>query len=114
MSLVLHGCCNLRGMETQTGTNMTDDRSRHREGRVARAIEQQTARLPSDVFLWAAGAAMAGSLVTQIFGIGGRRNRMMSERAPLSTFIGQWVPTLLLFGVYNKIVKVQGSDRTMR
>jgi hypothetical protein len=25
-----------------------------------------------------------------------------------------WVPSLLLLGVYNKIVKVAGSDRTER
>ena len=27
-------------------------------------------------------------------------------------FVGQWVAPLLLFGVYNKLVKVAGSDRT--
>ena len=25
-------------------------------------------------------------------------------------FVGQWAAPFLLFGVYNKIVKVQGSD----
>ena len=42
---------------------MTFTRSRHQndhsEGMVARAIEQQTARLPSDLFLWAAGGSIA-------------------------------------------------------
>ena len=32
-------------------------------------------------------------------------------RAPLATFVGMWVPSLLLLGVYNKIVKVAGPDR---
>ena len=32
--------------------------------------------------------------------------------APLAGFVGMWVPSLLLLGVYNKIVKVAGSDRT--
>jgi hypothetical protein len=36
-------------------TNPTE----HREGPVARAIEKQTAKLPSDAFLWAAGASIA-------------------------------------------------------
>jgi hypothetical protein len=27
-------------------------------------------------------------------------------------FVGQWVPTLLIFGLYNKLVKQLGSDRT--
>lgn len=86
-----------------------------REGRVARGIEQQTAKLPSDVFMWAAGLSMIGSLAFQIFGPSTRRSMLMgsgvSGRAPLSMFIGQWVPTLLIFGLYNKIVKVAGSDR---
>jgi hypothetical protein len=96
-----------------------DEKLQHREGKVARTIERQTAKIPSDVFLWAAGAAMIGSLVFQtlgprpsprIFGLG----RKIEGRAPLASFIGQWVPTLLLFGIYNKIVKVNGSDRLSR
>ena len=34
----------------------------HREGGVAKAIESQTAKLPSNLFLWAAFGSMAGSL----------------------------------------------------
>jgi hypothetical protein len=82
------------------------------EGPVARTIEKQTAKLPSDVFLWAAGAAILGSLALQVrkpsrtaFLTGSRRS------GELSTFVGQWAPTLLLLGIYNKIVKVAGSDR---
>ena len=93
----------------------TDNGQKWREGRVARGIERQTARIPSDVFLWGAILAMGGSLAAQVVGMrrGTRRLGMggMYTRAPLSTFIGQWVPTLLLLGVYNKIVKVSGSDR---
>ena len=73
------------------------------EGRVAKAIETQTAKLPSDLFLWAAGASIAGSAVLKIAG----RHRD-------SEFVGLWAPTFLLLGVYNKIVKVLGSDRTER
>ena len=40
----------------------------HSEGRVARAIEDQTAKLPSDTFLWAAVGAMAVSAGLQISG----------------------------------------------
>jgi hypothetical protein len=29
-------------------------------------------------------------------------------------FVGQWVPTLLLLGVYNKLVKQHGSDGSSR
>jgi hypothetical protein len=72
----------------------------HSEGQVARNIEQQTAKLPSDTFLWAAVAAMGGSAMLQM---SGRRNE--------SLFVGQWVAPFLLFGIYNKLVKIGGSDR---
>ena len=85
-----------------------------REGPIARKIERVTARIPSDVFLWVAGAAMIGSLAFQIMGPRPKRGLFgghVEGRAPLAGFIGQWVPTLLLFGLYNKLVKVAGSDR---
>lgn len=72
----------------------------HSEGSIARSIEQQTAKLPSDVFLWAAGASIAGSLLLQCTG-----------RQHESLFVGQWAPTFLILGLYNKLVKVAGSDR---
>src|SRR4030095_7879937 len=42
--------------------------SRHEEGSVARAIEQQTAKVPSDAFLWAALGAAGVSLILQLCG----------------------------------------------
>jgi hypothetical protein len=71
----------------------------HEEGHVARTIEQQTAKLPSDTFLWAAIGAMAVSATLQLKG-----------SRDVGNFIGQWAPTFLLFGLYNKLVKLQGSD----
>ena len=32
-------------------------------------------------------------------------------RGKWGIFIGQWVPTLLIIGVYNKLVKLEGRDR---
>mgnify|MGYP003577370365 FL=1 len=72
----------------------------HSEGKVPRAIEEQTAKLPSDTFLWAAIGAMAVSA-----GLQGAGNKQVSN------FIGQWAPTFLIFGLYNKLVKQHGSDR---
>jgi hypothetical protein len=74
-------------------------RREHAEGQVARTIEQQTAKLPSDLFLWAAVGSMAASAAFQLVG---NRNT--------SVFIGQWAPTFLILGVYNKLVKQMGSD----
>ena len=73
----------------------------HSEGRVAKAIEEQTAKLPSDAFLWMAVGSMAVSATMQMMG-----NRHVS------LFVGQWAPTFLIFGLYNKLVKQLGSDRT--
>lgn len=71
-----------------------------REGAVARSIEHYTAQLPSDTFLWAAFGSIGLSLTL----------RMMGNRHD-ALFVGQWAPTFLLLGLYNKIVKVAGSDQ---
>ncbi len=77
----------------------TAPRMDQREGPVARTIEQQTAKLPSDTFLWAAIGSIAGSLIMMAMGEDKKAN-----------FIGQWAPTLLILGLYNKMVKLHGSD----
>ena len=71
----------------------------HEEGVVARSIEQQTAKLPSDTFLWLAGASIAASLTLK-----------MMDRDKDALFVGQWAPTFLILGLYNKMVKLMGSD----
>jgi hypothetical protein len=106
--------------ESSNQYNQSDEGRSQREGKVARAIESQTAKVPSDIFMWAAGISMLGSLAFQFLGPRPRRlgmfgiGRQVEGRAPLATFVGQWVPTLLIFGLYNKIVKVAGSDRMSR
>jgi hypothetical protein len=34
---------------------------------------------------------------------------MLTGRKNVANFIGQWAPTLLIMGLYNKLVKVEGS-----
>ena len=87
-------------MDTQQTEQQSNSR---REGRVAKTIEQKTARLPSDFFLWTALGSMAASLVLALTG-----------KTKVANFVGQWVPTMLIFGLYNKIVKVAGHDQTDR
>lgn len=70
-----------------------------REGPIARTIEQQTAKLPSDTFLWAAMGSIGISLVL-----------MLTGEEKKAHFVGQWAPTLLILGLYNKMVKLHGSD----
>lgn len=88
---------------SQSGSSQMNKSQEHAEGTVARSIEQQTAKLPSDVFLWAALGSIGTSAVLKVMG-----------KDSASLFVGDWVAPLLLFGVYNKIVKLQGSDRTDR
>ena len=76
------------------------ERQDHSEGHVARPIEQQTAKLPSDAFLWAAVGCISTSMTLQLMG-----------RQHASLFVGQWAPTLLILGLYNKLVKQLGHDR---
>lgn len=72
-------------------------RDDHAESTFTRIIEHQTAKIPSDAFLFAALASMGASLVLQFTG-----------RREASRFVGQWAPTLLTMGLYNKVVKLMG------
>jgi hypothetical protein len=72
----------------------------HREGKLATRIETETAKLPSDVFLWAAIGSMAVSMSLHI---AGKKHK--------SLFFGQWAAPFLLFGIYNKLVKQLGHDK---
>jgi hypothetical protein len=75
----------------------------HVEGPVARSLEYQTAKVPSDLFLWAAVGSIVASLLLKAI-----------QKKHDSLFIGQWAPTFLLLGIYNKLVKQHGSDRVDR
>lgn len=85
-----------RNRSTATSLN---GKPEHREGPVARTIEEETAKVPSDIYLWASVGAMAASAILQIAG-----------KRKVSLFIGQWVSPILIMGLYNKIVKVAGHD----
>jgi hypothetical protein len=71
----------------------------HSEGRVAEAIEEQTAKLPSDTFLWAGLGALGASFALNMFG-----------KKETGNVVGQLAPVLLIMGLYNKIVKIHGHD----
>ena len=77
----------------------TNQNPEHTEGPVATAIEKQTAKLPSDLFLWAALGSMAISATFKVL-----------KKNDVALFVGQWAAPFLLLGVYNKIVKLEGTD----
>lgn len=70
------------------------------EGQVAKAIEEKTANIPSDAFLWAALGSMAVSAGLKIAG-----------HKHSALFVGQWAAPFLLLGIYNKLVKLEGHDQ---
>lgn len=73
----------------------------HFEGTTTKAIEDQTAKIPSVFFLTLAVGSMALSATLAV----------STKRKDLANFVGLWAPTFLLLGLYNKIVKTVGSDR---
>lgn len=70
-------------------------RSNRSERMAARGIERQAAKLPTDFFLWSALGSIIGSLALEFAG-----------KKDDATFVGQWAPTFLILGLYNKIVKI--------
>ncbi len=57
-------------------------------------VEEQTAKAPSLMFLGLALAAMGASAAL-----------VLSGRKQLGNFVGQWAPSILIMGTYNKIAK---------
>lgn len=72
----------------------------HQEGTTTKAIENQTAKIPSGVYL----ALAVGSMAVAALLAGS------SKRKDMANFVGLWAPSFLILGLYNKIVKTQGSD----
>lgn len=73
------------------------------EDRFTGAIESQTSKMPSSVFLGIAIGCMAASAILKIMG-----------KDDWSLFVGQWPAPLLIMGNYNKMVKQHGSDARSR
>lgn len=72
----------------------------HHEGKIASAIEEQTSKLPSDLFLWTALGCLGAAAVLSIMG-----------RKHTALTVGQWASPFLLFGIYDKMVKLHGHDQ---
>jgi hypothetical protein len=74
------------------------------EGRMTRAVETQTAKIPSISFLTLAIGSLGLSAFTSL----------VLKNRPLGNFFGLWVPSLLVIGMYNKLVKIESHiDRQL-
>ena len=71
------------------------------EDQITASIEKFTAKIPSSVYLALALGSMAVSLGFQA-----------AKKKHESLFIGQWAAPFLILGIYNKLVKIHGSDGT--
>ena len=89
----------MKTMEKEVESKMAGFNPEKKEGPVATMLEEQTARIPSDVYLWAAVGSMAASLMFKII-----------RRDDAAIFVGLWAPSFLLIGTYNKLVKQLGHD----
>ena len=83
--------------------SMTSDYSvaphEHKEGEITKAIEHYTSQVPSGTYLSLAVGSIGLSLALRLLG-----------QKHAANFVGQWVPTILILGLYNKLVKVEGSE----
>ena len=71
------------------------------EDQVTAAIEKVTSQIPSSAYLAMAVGSMGVSIALQTAG---------KKHAAL--FVGQWAAPFLILGLYNKLVKIHGSDGT--
>ena len=71
----------------------------HKEGEMTKAIEHYTSQVPSGTYLSLAVGSLGLSLALRLLG-----------QKHAANFVGQWVPTILILGLYNKVVKVDGSE----
>jgi hypothetical protein len=69
------------------------------EDQVTAAIEKCTSQVPSSAYLALALGSMGVSLSLQ-----------MAKKHHEALFVGQWAAPFLLLGIYNKLVKLHGSD----
>ena len=69
------------------------------EDQFTATIEKCTSQIPSSAYLGAALASMAVSVVFKI-----------AKKDHMALFVGQWAAPFLILGIYNKLVKLHGSD----
>ena len=73
-----------------------------KQARTRQMVEEYTAQVPSIAYL---GIAAGGILLSATLAA-------FSRNKTWANFVGLWVPTIMLIGVYNKLVKLEGSDES--
>ena len=69
------------------------------EGKLTEKVDRVTSKVPSLAYLGFAVGSIAASL-----------GLMVTGRKSAANFVGQWAPTILILGLYNKVVKEIGTN----
>jgi hypothetical protein len=72
------------------------------EDQITASIEKVTSQVPSSIYL----AAAFGSIIASL-------SFKLAKKDHAALFVGQWAAPFLLLGIYNKLVKLHGSDSTV-
>lgn len=73
-----------------------------REENMSKAVTKPTAKIPSSYFLAAAGGVFVLSLGMAL----------TSRKKDWANLVGNWVPSLILLGIYNKNAKPRVAGQT--
>ncbi len=72
------------------------------EGEFTQSVENVTSKLPSMTWL----GLSVGSMVASAVLLGTRKKE-------LANFVGLWAPCFMLIGIYNKLVKLEGTGASI-
>ncbi len=89
-------------MEPRSGTEISINRTAPKENKLTQEIEKVTSKITPGSFLTLALGSLALSAGIATF----------SKRKSMANFVGLWVPTLMLAGIYNKIFSSQSAGKT--
>ena len=94
------GTSSTQKQQEKKESNNYFDTNSHQEGPIAKQIEKETSKLPSDLFLWTGLGLLATAVVLQ----------STLKKGHWGLLIGQFAAPILIMGLYNKNVKQSGHD----
>jgi hypothetical protein len=72
----------------------------HEGGRVTHLVERQASRIQPNTFFNLALVSIITSAGLAVFG----------RRKEVANFVGLWAPSLMLIGIYNKLVQLEEQE----
>ncbi len=87
-------------MDQMSGSSKPHLKQDDKEKQISKKVEEYTSGIPSAAYFGLAVGSMILSASIAAF----------TRRKSAANFIGLWVPTLMLVGVYDKLVKLEARD----